>query len=247
MLTELFENFIKKYEKKPYTVEGVTIQFEHEGENELHAYIDTPRLELASTQLKDKDFYNCLCGNSTTMELYGTGNPWTPEYVTKRITEWLKLWQADIPFSSFVATLKESPDGKPVGHIALDYDQDTPVNTAEISYIFDNYEDKIWGQGYASEAVWAVVNPYSDEINKKPYLCRGQPYTGVYGTARPDNPRSVTVLLKSGLDIKQKDGIPISTQWGKRLTFFKEVAISANDTSLKELLPNTSQLVPRSK
>lgn len=234
----LSKEFFSKYPSKPYIVNNVSINFEYEGEHALNVFISTPHLELEATNPKHNNSYLQMCRKPKVMELYALGKPWDAEFTKDRIKRWENLWNDNIPFSSFAVFAKQDSENF-LGHVALDYDECTPKGTAEISYIFDN---KFWGRGYSSEAVWSVVNSYSEEISKKNYLCQGKPYTSVYATARPDNPASIVVLWKAGLDIQQQDGKSIKTKWGERYSFFRSFADTPLLNSTAELLPNARRL-----
>lgn len=237
-ISVLSNDFFSKYNDKPYIVNEVSVKFEFEGENNLNVFITTPNLELESTKSTDFNSYLKMRGNQDVIKLYGHGNIWNKPYTENRIKDWENLWQNNIPFSGFTVFPKDNNENF-LGHVALDSDETTPEGAAEISYIFDN---KFWGKEVSSEAVWSVVNSYSDEILKRKYFCQDKPYSGIYATARPDNPASIVVLWKSGLDILQQDGKSISTKWGERFTFFKKITDSPLAKSTAELLPNVNKL-----
>ena len=206
---------------------------EFNGENVLSYYLSTTQLDMQPCSAQDFEVYQAMVGNADAMQLYGLGAAWTPAYTLQRLNAWQQLWATNNPYSGFKLYNK---DGVFVGHAAYDYDDSAPPACAEISYIVDK---RHWHHGYASEATSALVNHYSQRLISDGYLCRGETLAGSYATARPDNPASLAVLLKAGMQLQQQDLQPINTQWGQRFTFFKATDIA--DTRV-EYAPLPSKL-----
>jgi len=239
MINDLLDKFFKKYSQNIYNVPNVNVSFDWEDENQKSAYITTPNLELIPSHYEDFQFYRDLTGNKENMRSCATGEPWENELSDEWLNAWAARWDKKNPFSSFTVNLKDE-DIK-IGHVSFGTDIDkssAPNNATEISYIFDT---KFHGNGYASEAVWSVTNTYADTLYANKYLCDGYEFNGIHARVRPDNPASIVVLLKSGVDICSPD--PIDTHWGKRYNFFKNLSNSKNPNNVEELLPCAAKIV----
>jgi RimJ/RimL family protein N-acetyltransferase len=227
-----FKGFFEKHPKL-YTVPTVKVQLIKVEGQITSVNIVTPRLVLSSLQSgEEKQFLFKLLTHSELTPLYGSGKPYTHEQAEAAVELYSNRWQQNNPLSCFIVSLASEPYSM-IGYSAIGYSK-SDHTCGELSYLYgmpdEQVPTQIWNRGYASEATWAHVNSYvpeliqSDEVNMTHYFydeAKHHPLKGVMATARADNPASVSVLLKSGLDlVNQSPPQPVRGWPGDRYSFF---------------------------
>lgn len=164
-------------------------------EDHLHATIDTERLHLQSVQSNERN-YNCyaaLFGDPIVMSKFASGQTRSREEMVTRIDEvWTKRWEQKDPYSGF-AVFEQTSDAF-LGHVMLGHG-DEP-GEAEVAYLFMKTH---WGKGVGTEAVTAVVKDYAPATVAEGYLLDGKPLEKIRATSRQDNPASMKLLSKLGM------------------------------------------------
>jgi RimJ/RimL family protein N-acetyltransferase len=151
--------------------------------------------------MDDLPDYIQLFGDSEGVKMFADGNPRSKEKVTERLTNWVKRWENNDPFSPFRVELK---DGTFIGFVVLGYGDE--VGESELAYMLDkNYRS----QGYGTEMVAAVVHEVATEIIQRDYEVNrddeeiaNAPLASICATSRLDNEPSNKLLQKLGFNIR---------------------------------------------
>lgn len=177
-----------------YTDEAEIIFVSDEVEG-LSVVIKTSRLYMRSVQATQAEFenYASLFGDAVVMEKFGTGKPQTREHLETRIRDvWAQRWLQHDPYAGLAVFKGDTHEF--LGHVVLEHG-DRP-GESELAYIF---HQKYWNQGYATEAVRAIVQEYAPATVKEGYTLDGKPLEKILATARFDNVPSIRVLEKVGM------------------------------------------------
>lgn len=108
--------------------------------------------------------------------------PYTLERAEKRVSE-LVAMTGPMKDEWWAAIVADRDDGEVYGDLALHLSADG--HTAEVGYTFAR---KFWGQGYAVEALEALLEYLFDQLQ----------VTRVFGMLHPDNPASAMVMERTG-------------------------------------------------
>lgn len=168
--------------------------------NGLSVTIDTERLRLHSIEATDEevDRSAVLYGSREVMAKFATGETRSRDDVIKRIKDvWARRWHEGDPYSAFSVFKKDT--GEFLGHVVLGH---SAPGISEIAYLFQRAH---WGKGYGSEAVQAIVRDYALATVRAGYLLDGKPLEKIVATARPDNPASVRILQKAGMELVSEE------------------------------------------
>ena len=163
--------------------------------------IDTQRLHMRSLKSseEDRNSYVALFSDPEVMGKYATGKPKTKEETETRIKEtWVKRWHENDPYSALAVFKKDTAEF--IGHVVIGHGDE--AGQAELAYLFNKDH---WRQGYGTEAVTAVVKEYAPATVAEGYTLDGSPLETITATARPDNPASIKILEKLGMDKTGKD------------------------------------------
>lgn len=178
----------------PHTYLGETaeINFFPNPKNNLSVTIDTDNLHMRSVTNEDLPKYVELVMKP---DVIGTTRI---EETATRIREWVDRWSKNNPFSGFAIFKKDADEF--VGHIDLEY-SDHP-GEAELAVLGDQ---TFWSEGYASEAVTAIVRVYAPATVKERYLLDES--SGFLGriaiTIRPDDAIVLQMAEKVGMQFTE--------------------------------------------
>lgn len=163
--------------------------------NGLTVTIDTKRLHIRSVEASEEDInnYGQLFGDQDVMGKYATGETKTKEAIAVRIKDsWAKRWAQNDPYSGLAVFKNNSNEF--IGHVVIGHGDDP--GQSELAYLFKkNY----WNQGFGTEAVNSVVKEFAPATIKEGYFLEGKTLEKITATARPDNPASVKILEKLGM------------------------------------------------
>ena len=172
------------------------VNFFLDDDRALTVRIDTERLWLRSVQATEEDYgdYVSLYGDPEVMSKFATGDTKPRASVEARINDtWARRWRENDPYSSLAVFKNDSDEF--LGHVVIGHG-DAP-GESELAYLFMK---KHWGNGFGTEAVTAVVKEYAPATVKEGYTLEGKALEVIMATARPDNPYSVKILEKLGMD-----------------------------------------------
>lgn len=162
----------------------------------LHVTIDTNRLHIRSILPCRSDYRYCriIFRNKKVMEKFATGNPESSDNLANRVNSYVRRWQQNNPYSCFVVFKKNTTDF--LGLIILG--SSNQEGAAELAYLFLQTH---WRNGYAREAVTAIVQEYALATIQEGYALGGKPLERIIATSRPDNTASNRILEKVGMQI----------------------------------------------
>lgn len=194
-----FANLVTWTETTTHTYQGTsTISFTKNVRDGLSVKIETQRLLILSTKTtkEEVDQVASVFGDPEVMEKFATGTTRTREQIQARIdTSWGPRWKTqNDPYSGFSVFDKKT--GAFMGVMVLGHG-DFP-GESEIAYLFHK---KFWGQGYASEAVLALVQEYAPATLLEGYTLEGPPLNKIVASSRIDNPASTRILEKTGMQL----------------------------------------------
>lgn len=172
------------------------ISFYSDDQSGLFVTIDTKRLHIRSIQPTETEYgnYASLFGDQKVMEKFATGQTKTKEEIRKIHDIWIKRWHEGDPYSGFTVFKKDTNDF--LGHVCLGH---RGPGEAEIGYLFHR---AYWGKGYGSEAVTAIVKEYAPATVQEGYVLKGKVLKKINATTRPDNPASIRILEKVGMNFE---------------------------------------------
>ena len=177
----------------------------------LSVTVRTDRLRIKSVENSKKYhlWYASLFGSQNVMAKYATGRTRTPERMKTHIKNWVERWRKGDPYSALAIFDKSRHF---IGHIMLKHGEE--AGQAELVYIL---REECWGQGYGSEAAAAVIRSFAPAIIGVGYITG--PLRTITATARPDNPASVKILRKVGM----QEGGTVEKFGGTRICFSIDV------------------------
>jgi RimJ/RimL family protein N-acetyltransferase len=190
--------------------------------------LETDRLFVRAIQTEDTPNYQRVWSDKETMLKYSDNEgqikalgeeKWAENQqaaIAKRIDLLVKRWKEKDPFSAFAVFKKDTDEF--VGHVVVGHG-DNPGEASLAYVIYKPY----WNQGFGTEAVEAVVKKIfpalkkiHEEIYQKPLEVEGAPFTELTATARLDNPYSIKILQKMGMQyVEEKE------EYGAPRAFYK--------------------------
>jgi len=176
------------------------INFFSDDQEGLSVTIDTERCHIRSVEAKEEEYdrYAALFGSKEVMEKFAAGETKTLEEMKERVSNfWAQRWYQHNPYSG-LAVFKRDTD-EFLGHIVLDHCG--APGRSELSYLFHH---AYWGKGYGSESVTAVVKEYAPATVTEGYLLDKKPLDMICATVRQDNPASIRILQKVGMQLIEK-------------------------------------------
>ncbi len=178
----------------PHLGDLSTICFLSKADSGLTVTIDTPHLHMRSVTATEEDIdrYADLFGNPEVMQKYATGQTKTREEIVERISNsWAQRWHESDPYSGFAVFKTGTHEF--VGHVILDHG-DAPGEAEAACLLMPSY----WHNGYATEAVTALVKEYAPATVEEGYTLEGKKLEKIVATARVDNVASCRILDKLG-------------------------------------------------
>jgi RimJ/RimL family protein N-acetyltransferase len=176
------------------------IKIARKGEK-LTITIDTPRLVLKSAARKDSYFYqNELFSDPQVMQYWNNGRALyfkdkaserkgTINFGKAQVTASVARWNEGNPWAYY--TVRDKATQKPIGAIGI-WDE-------ALYYL---YAERSWGQGFATEAAFALVNVAVPQIiNARVYK---QNPDNIVASCHPDNMASQKILSALGLKVNTK-------------------------------------------
>lgn len=146
--------------------------------------LETERLILRRlTKADAKEAFNNWC-NSETVSKYVLWEKHKSESVTEKLYEMWEKEYEDLTTYRWIVELKETHEL--MGTIDVASKKLLPYGTCEIGYC---YGEKFWGQGYATEALKAVIKFLFEECDTDT----------IYASYLSNNPASGKVMKKAGM------------------------------------------------
>lgn len=169
------------------------IHFSTNSQGSLFVTIDTKRLHIRSIEStqEDVDRITSLLGDAEVMEKYHIGLPPPADKSRARIAKWLERWQHNNPYSALAVFGNETDEFLGVVVLGLN---GTP-GESQLSYLF---HPRYWNQGYGTEAVSSLLE-YATATIEEGHTLDGKPLEKVVATSRVDNPASLRILEKVGM------------------------------------------------
>lgn len=188
---------------KPYEVK-VEFKKQSTGMPALERVV-TPRLILVpvllSTNLQDnvqifKDYFD-LFTNPITMKSFSQGMPWEEKYIESIVESYSDEWKKGYLSSGFSVFNKK---GQFIGNVTIEKAEGIePPKKGEVAELYYLFKPEYWGQGYATEAVSAVMNSYLPIAINRGYKFDNIPLRELFATVRIDNLYSKKLLDNIGL------------------------------------------------
>jgi RimJ/RimL family protein N-acetyltransferase len=174
------------------------VYFQQNIDRSLHVEIETPRLRLESCSSKHIPEYQDLFASKAVMEKYAEGQPKKHSWAEDRIKNlWEKRWKEGDPFSAFAVYQK---GGGFLGHVVVGHG--FRPGQAELAFVFHSH---CWNQGFATEAVDAVLKNYLHQIPEELRVLEGKKIEVVEASARHDNTAALRVLEKVGMHLIREE------------------------------------------
>lgn len=162
--------------------------------NTLTVTIDTDRLHLCSVKGSIEEYlcYFILFSDPEVMAKYASGRTKTKEEVELRLQNWTKRWNEKDPYSAFAVYKNDT--GEFIGHVIAGHGN--VPGQSELAYLFLK---QYWGNGFGTEAVFAIVREYAPATVAEGYTLEGTVLERITATTRPDNIASLRILENLGM------------------------------------------------
>lgn len=129
----------------------------------MNYILETDRLYFRAFSLDDIEPFSEICANPNVMRYIGDGKPADHESITKKIEEWIQLYEKN-KFGLMAIVIKNT--NKFIGFCGLMHQTVEDKEYIELGYRLD---ESYWGRGLATEAAIAVRD-YAFKVLEIPLL-----------------------------------------------------------------------------